>query len=100
MLNVDAAFTAAGTSVDAKITEAIAAANGVIDQKFVDLKASLGTNFNAADVAGRDALASVNVGDICFVVDDGDGKWAKYEVILVFQMAHLLVQVLMLLGLS
>lgn len=78
--NVDKGFTDAGVSVDNKITEAIDNYNGVVDQKFADLKAGIGTNFSAPDIAGRDALTNLSIADICFVEDNGDGKWAKYEV--------------------
>jgi len=78
--NTDAAFNQAGQAVDAKISEKADEINSSVDQKFSDLKASLGTNFSAPDIAGRDALKSLSIGDSCFVADNGDGKWARYEV--------------------
>lgn len=41
-------------------------------------KLALGTNFNVADIAARDALEDLDVSDRVFVADDGDGKWAMY----------------------
>lgn len=41
---------------------------------------ALGTNFSVADIAARDALTDLTVGDIVFVADDGDGKFAQYKV--------------------
>ena len=41
---------------------------------------ALGTNFSVGDIAGRDALTDLTVGDIVFVANDGDGKWAQYKV--------------------
>jgi hypothetical protein len=35
---------------------------------------ALGTNFSVGDIAGRDALTDLTVGDIVFVANDGDGK--------------------------
>ena len=41
---------------------------------------ALGTNYSVADIAARDSLQNLVVGDIVFVADDGDGKWAQYKV--------------------
>jgi hypothetical protein len=41
---------------------------------------ALGTNFSVADIAARDSLQNLVVGDVVFVADDGDGKWAQYKV--------------------
>jgi hypothetical protein len=51
-----------------------------IDSKIANAKTQLGTNWNVADIAERDAMTDLNVGDVVMVMDDGDGKWAKYEV--------------------
>ncbi len=51
-----------------------------VDLKIANAKTQLGTNWNVADITGRDALVDLNVGDVVMVMDDGDGKWAKYEV--------------------
>jgi hypothetical protein len=43
-------------------------------------KLALGTNYSVADIAARDALTGLTVGDNVFVLDDGDTKWAIYKV--------------------
>lgn len=43
-------------------------------------KLALGTNFSVADITARDALVDLTVGDIIFVADNGDGKFAQYKV--------------------
>lgn len=43
-------------------------------------KLALGTNFSVADITARDALVDLTVGDIVFVADNGDGKFAQYKV--------------------
>ena len=52
-----------------------------VDDKIAQAKISLGTNYHAPDIAGRDAIENLGIGDVVMVTDDGDGKWAKYEVI-------------------
>lgn len=47
-----------------------------------DLIDGLGTVHEAADIAGRDALAAGGTADylhLVHVLDDGDGKWARYQ---------------------
>lgn len=46
-----------------------------------EAKLALGTNFSVADIEERDALEDLTIGDIVFVEDDGDDKWAQYKVI-------------------
>lgn len=41
---------------------------------------ALGTNYSVADITERNALEDLTVGDIVFVADDGDNKWAQYKV--------------------
>jgi len=41
---------------------------------------ALGTNYAVADIAARDNLEDLVVGDMVFVVDDGDSQWAQYKV--------------------
>lgn len=41
---------------------------------------ALGTNYAVADIAARDNLQNLVVGDVVFVADDGDDKWAQYKV--------------------
>jgi hypothetical protein len=43
-------------------------------------KIALGTNFSVADITERDSLTDLTVGDIVFVADNGDTKWAQYKV--------------------
>ena len=38
------------------------------------------SNFTVADIAERDALIDINVGDKVYVTDNGDAKWAYYLV--------------------
>lgn len=77
MQNTDATFTEASDAINQNNTDLTA----YVDQRIVDLKANLGTNFSVADIASRNALQGLSLGDISFVADDGDGKWAKYEVV-------------------
>ena len=41
---------------------------------------ALGTNYSVADIEERDQLQDLVVGDIIFVADNGDTKWAQYKV--------------------
>ena len=41
---------------------------------------ALGTNYSVADITERDNLTGLVVGDIVFVADNGDSKWAQYKV--------------------
>lgn len=41
-------------------------------------KVALGTNFTVADIAARDALEELDLGDRVLVEDAGDGKWAIF----------------------
>ena len=43
-------------------------------------KIALGTNFSVADITARNSLTDLTVGDIVFVADNGDTKWAQYKV--------------------
>lgn len=40
---------------------------------------ALGTNYNVATIAERDALTGLDTADRIFVADDGDTKWAMYK---------------------
>ena len=51
-----------------------------IDAKIVQAQLAMGTNFNAADHAERNAMINLDVADRVFVADDGDTKWALYKV--------------------
>lgn len=67
--------TLTGTATD----EALSAAQGAALKALID---GLGTVMPAADIAARDALAAsgdADASDIVHVVDDGDGKWARYQ---------------------
>lgn len=69
------------------VTDVQAARNNlsVYSQSEVDASISaaqlaMGTNFDVADIAARDALTNLDVADRVFVSDDGDAKWALYKV--------------------
>lgn len=51
-----------------------------VTNKILAAKLQLGTNHSVADIVERDALPDLTVGDIVMVLDDGDTRWAKYEV--------------------
>lgn len=51
-----------------------------VDAKIDAAKIALGTNYTVADIAARDAMTDLTVGDIVFVTDAGDTKWAQYKV--------------------
>ncbi len=63
-----AARTNLGVYSDTQIDTAIQAA-----------QADLGTNFQVATIAERDALADLGTNDRVFVADSGDGSWATYK---------------------
>lgn len=50
-----------------------------VDSAIDMAKLALGTIYNVADIAERDALADLDLADRVFVTDDGDGKWAQYK---------------------
>lgn len=62
------------------IAKALADAKDYADNEIDAAKLSLGTNFSVADITARDALVDLTVGDIVFVADNGDGKFAQYKV--------------------
>jgi hypothetical protein len=54
----------------------------VTKQQFDAALSGVGTIHDAADIAARDALlvaGTVAVKDVVHVIDDGDGKWARYQ---------------------
>lgn len=51
-----------------------------IDAKILTAQLSMGSNFNAANHAERDAMVDLDIADRVFVADDGDTKWALYKV--------------------
>jgi hypothetical protein len=53
------------------------------DAAILAAQLALGTNYTVADLAAKDALTDLTVGDKVFVQDDGDGKWAQYWVVAV-----------------
>ena len=67
-------------STTGSIAKAEADAKAYADEQIDAAKLALGTNFSVADIAARDALEDLTVGDIIFVTDDGDTKWAQYKV--------------------
>lgn len=48
------------------------------DNAIRQAKLDLGTNFNVANIAARDAMADLDTADRVFVQDAGDGKWAIF----------------------
>ena len=53
---------------------------GEVDTAISQAQLAMGTNFNAPDIASRDAMTGLDVADRVFVADDGDTKWALYKV--------------------
>ncbi len=51
-----------------------------VDAKIIQAQLAMGSNFNAADIAARNAMVDLDVADRVFVADDGDTKWALYKV--------------------
>lgn len=51
-----------------------------VDTAINTAQLAMGTNYDVADIAARDALVDLDVADRVFVGDDGDGKWALYKV--------------------
>lgn len=62
------------------VAKAEADAKAYADAQIDAAKLALGTNYAVADIAARDALEGLTVGDLIFVTDDGDTKWAQYKV--------------------
>lgn len=50
-----------------------------VDDAITTAQLSIGSNFNVATIAERDALTDLDLADRVFVVDDGDSKWAMYK---------------------
>jgi hypothetical protein len=71
------------TAYEAYADQAEADAKSYADAQIDAAKLALGTNFAVADIATRDALTGLTVGDLIFVTDDGDSKWAQYKVVAV-----------------
>lgn len=67
-------------AVIANTDSAIAQIEPQVDEKIRQAKLSLGTRYVADNADGRNALTDLTIGDTCFTKDDGDGKWAIYEV--------------------
>jgi len=51
-----------------------------VDSAITSAQLALGTNYSVATILERDALTGLDVGDMVFVVDNGDTKWAHYKV--------------------
>lgn len=71
---------AARDAAIATLRGAVPAAGDTLE-KLYSLLSGNRTVHRADDIAGRDALTGVLVGDQVFVEDDGDGKWAIYMVV-------------------
>lgn len=55
-------------------------ATSEVDSAITAAQLAMGTNFDVATIAERDALINLDVADRVFVADDGDTKWALYKV--------------------
>ena len=62
------------------IAKALKDAKDYADAEIIAAKLAIGSNFAVADIATRDSLSDLTVGDIVYVADDGDAKWAQYIV--------------------
>lgn len=62
------------------VAKALQDAKDYADAEIDAAKLALGTNYSVADITARDALTGLTVGDLIFVTDDGDTKWAQYKV--------------------
>lgn len=71
---------AARDAAIATLRGAVPAAGDTLEKLYA-LLAGNRTVHRADDIAGRDALTSVLVGDQVFVEDDGDTRWAIYMVV-------------------
>jgi hypothetical protein len=78
----DAALTGVPTAPTAAATTSTTqiATTAFVQSEINTAALALGTNFAVADIAARDSLQNLVVGDVVFVADDGDGKWAQYKV--------------------
>jgi hypothetical protein len=79
----DAALTGiptAPTPAQAANTTQIATAEFVTSE-ISALALGLNRSFVVADIAERDALTTLNLGDFVFVADNGDDKWAQYKLV-------------------
>lgn len=84
------AATAAQTALDAEAltrATAVTALQTALTQEATDRDAAitaaqlaLGSNYTVADHTAKDALTGLTVSDRVLVEDDGDGKWALYQV--------------------
>jgi len=64
------------TLTSTSTTEALSANQGKALKDLID---GLGDVTQEATIAARDAAGPFGVGDVVFVDDDGDGKWARYQ---------------------
>lgn len=76
----DAREIAITTAYESYADQAEADAKIYADNQIDAAKLALGTNFVVADTTEADALTDIGIGDIVFVADNGDGKWAQYKV--------------------
>lgn len=65
---------------EGSIEKALADAKLHADSEIIAASLALGTNYSVADIEERDNLENLVVGDIVFVEDNGDEKWAQYKV--------------------
>jgi hypothetical protein len=72
----DAALTGVPTAPTAAATTSTTqiATTAFVQSEINTAALALGTNFAVADIAARDNLQNLVVGDVVFVADDGDGK--------------------------
>jgi hypothetical protein len=62
------------------IAKVLQDARDYADAEILSAKSVLGTNFSVTDIAARDALTDLTVGDSVFVEDTGNQRWAQFKV--------------------
>ena len=65
------------TLISSSTTEALSANQGRLLKNLID---GIGDITPVANVAARNALTGIDAGDIIHVIDDGDAKWARYQI--------------------
>ena len=63
------------------IAKALADAKDYADNEIILAKTALGTNFVVDNIAERDALTDLTIGDNVFVNNAGNNRWAQFKVI-------------------
>lgn len=83
--NLETAVAAINVSgdINTAIGNEVVARDQAIADAISQAQLNLGNDYTAANIAGRDALVDLAVNDRVLVEDDGDGKWAVYQVTVV-----------------